>query len=270
MTLSCRTRGVFLLYDSASVLWTYNGTAQKPFEFCVRATNPQLGDVEGDFAGVPYWFARNIAIHETSMSQFCPPRSGANEYCSKPATSGMPIFGTPGGYGMMQLDPPPPQTPGQSESIWNWHTNIVEGKNRLSNFTGAYPFWIRQYDQWVAYNARAKPSDRVEPAEKHDPDRAQSGSRFYTPKCNFVTSRTPIIGQPTQYWYGDAVLMFQNAGTADSTGIVANYVSWIEPIQGVSTTGGHWSFHKYNKINKNIVYEFCTCDTIASCQRGVK
>ena len=65
-------------------------------------------------------------------------------------------------------------------------------------------------------------------------------------------------------WYGDAVLMKQIAGTADQCGNNAQYVSWNNTNPVVTPV---WSFVKSSLFDADIVYEFTTCSSLATCVR---
>jgi hypothetical protein len=74
----------------------------------VLGTNPSKASVNGLLGGFP---ATNIACWESlhRLAQF--------------GSDGLPLFGGPHGYGIMQLDNPPVSEDG----IWNWRTNVATG-----------------------------------------------------------------------------------------------------------------------------------------------
>ena len=170
----------------------------------------------------------------------------------------MPIYGYPGGYGMLQLDPPMLPT-----DIWDWRGNISSWQTRFREIAGperdtraessdpnwdkrAYPFWIRQVLQWQEYNANQILQGGQPVSWPGDPGpNISSSCIFQAPQATGFPTRN--TGQPNTYWYGDAILMKQVGGAPQ------NYVSWIEGSQP------RWSFHKENSINCDVVYEFCTC-----------
>lgn len=53
--------------------------------------------------------------------------------------SGLPVFGPPSGFGLMQLDPP-----SSSVQIWNWLTNVKEGKSRWREKIAMSRAYVRQ------------------------------------------------------------------------------------------------------------------------------
>jgi hypothetical protein len=231
----------------------------------IRGQNPDFTTALSALTASPFWFAPNIAIYESNLSQFCDVgnRTG-NQYCLSSANLFLPIFGPPGGYGMMQLDPPP-----SWDDIWNWRTNIADGNNLLQTLAGpqadagggqAYPFWIRQVRQWQANNLIRRDNNQpLVPA----PDPQQESV------CTFTVSRpgdpvlaqtmglsTPNTGLANTYWFGDAILMKQYAGAP------ANYISWL-----TGTT--EWKFNKPNSVSSNIVQAFCSCGSPGSgCIQG--
>jgi hypothetical protein len=265
-----------LVGGNAHIGWSYNGVQQPPYNFCILGQNPAQSAIQSAAAASPFWFTNNIAIHETNQSQFCDgtPQTAGAPYCASGGADviGWPIFGPPGGYGVMQLDPPP-----DPFSVWNWSLNVSDGISLLQSLAGsttstagsqAYPFWNRQIYQWnlenVALQQQGQPT--FPPPEKADP------GPYFSPNCTFIGSlspatgiSTPNTGAPNTYWYGDAVLMKQNNGTYDACGNNANYVSWI---QTTSQVPGHWSFDKsVLNSSKDIVYEYCTCTTFQACIR---
>jgi len=71
---------------NASIQWDYNGAPQQPFNFCILGKNPDPSAVTAALSSSnPYWFANDIAIHETEQSQFCdvdnPTRTSGSKYC---------------------------------------------------------------------------------------------------------------------------------------------------------------------------------------------
>ena len=262
------------------IQWSYNDVPQPNFTFNVLGQNPSTGDYTAfdealnavTINGTPAWFTRNIAIHETSEAQFWSLGiTDSTSWCStnrlgplnnSPQQTGMPVYGEPGGYGILQLDPPVAPV-----DIWNWTQNILDWQSRFAALAGpevdtsaslprdprAYPFWIRQVLQWQSYNNS--------PVGQPVPWPGDPGPKF-SPNCTFqVPSPTqfpPVrnTGQPSTYWYGDAILMLQIAGVAP-TG--ANYVSW----NNSDPAAPYWSFNKANGVKCDVVYEFCTCTSVS-------
>jgi len=174
-------------------------------------------------------------------------------------------------------------------SIWSWKASIAAWETQWAqtwdpnyaspndNNQGAYPFWVRQAYQWAEYNNENGNWPASNPAEQLDPGPGPFSSTY--PSCqlpampiSFVTNLNlgTFISEPydgpilSQYWYGDAVLMKQLAGAADSCGHNAQYVSWNNSNPRVTP---QWSFQKASLYSADIVYEFSTCSTLQSCVR---
>jgi len=260
----------------ATISWTYDGKAQPDFNFLICGKNPDpLGpDLDTVFndatssVGNRYWFAKNIAIHETSERQFYEP--GIYASCNtNPSTDlktpGFPLCGFPAGYGLMQLDQTRSPLQLSSLQLWDWTQNILGGLNLLeSNANPApggqsgYTFWKEQVRQWQEYNAVQSAGNRVGPP----PDEVLPGCRFTFTQAPAPDYSAPVTGVPGAYWYGDAVLMKNYAGTGVAG---ANYISW-NSTQG-NTANGKWSTNRQSLIGHNPAYEFCSCSTSAGCQR---
>jgi hypothetical protein len=218
---------------------------------------------------LPYWFARKIASRESSLSQFCDPGRMSWNYCAASKNHfGWPVLDDDNaGYGMMQLDPAL-----TVDLLWNWRANIDGGKTKLDQKAGpqrftnnddgrAYPFWIRQVQQWNTFNAsRQNPNDRVAPP----PDRQETGNCTFTlpldrpwdSNKDSIGLETPTNGSSNTYWFGDAILIKQYNGAKP------NYVSWLGTAKPPS-----WSYKPVNGAGRNYVREVCSCTGApASCQ----
>jgi IPT/TIG domain len=236
---------------AATIHWTYNGSSRPDFQFKILGQNPDEATAFAAIDSGGWWFARNIAVHETNLAQFCEPGvTDGSDYCTHTTAdkAGMPIFGPPNGYGIMQVDPP-----GSEGNLWDWRANVQAGLGRISSLAGpesytngqdgrAFPFWIRQVQQWQDYNA-AHQGNEV----------AAYGPVSESDYCTFVFSATRSLppGSPNTYhWFGDAILMKQYAGAP------TNFISWdnTDPL-----AVPHWSVHEENTVNTNIVRDFCTC-----------
>ena len=253
--------------------WSYNGVAQQPFNFCILGTNPDPAIVGTVLAAVPYWMAPRIAVHETNTSNFCEYGRLQSGYCSNSANYGWPVWGPPGGYGIMQVDPPP-----SLDAIWNWRSAIAAGKNKLDLHAGpvqdlsdaagvglggenrAYPFWIRQVKQWRIYNSAPRFGRQLPPPD----DQTESTCKFTLSPASAPLHSTPTTGIGGVYWFGDAILIKQYGGTETKTGKNANYVSFINNTSTLVEPS--WSFFKPNSVSSNVVYEVCTCTSNQQCQ----
>jgi len=252
-----------VLGGTATLSWSYNGVAQSPVQFCVKAYNPYYSDLYPALDSGSYWFRRYVANHETNASQFCEPGRMQAAWCGG-GYWGQPVWGSPQGYGVLQLDPPQgaPPVPVLSdddayEAIWNWKANLqqwdvvagtkagVDGQDQA-----AYTFWVNQVEQWRQWNSI--------------PANAQVGPLADTQEanCTFSFGDTPDSqsGHPQGiYWFGDPILMKQFGGAP------MNYVSFLS----ADINNPRWNFCRSNSVNANVVYEFCTCQQATGCQRQV-
>jgi Chitobiase/beta-hexosaminidase C-terminal domain len=279
---------------NATITWTYSsggGAPQTmaPFTFSILGQNPnssQAGTAALSSAlnnvlinSTPLWFAPNVANHETNENQFY--AGGTDSTTSGTCGSnipaplkgqivGAPYFGQPGGYGMMQLDPP-----ASPADLWSWPTFISDWQALVQALAGpqtngsgstAYQFWIRQVTQWQTWNLVTNPNQPVPWVT--DSSQTYQNCSFAPPTLNAPTVRTTT----PPYWYGDAVLMKQIAGAPQ------NYVVWQNlnnPPPGSvcvangstpSSTNPCWEFYKPNSVSPDIVYGFCTCGSSVPAQ----
>jgi hypothetical protein len=138
---------------TATLYYRYNSQAEKYFTFTIGGTNPSENDAKGKLGSDP-WFLTRIARQESGIHQF----SGSS-----------PLFGSPNGWGIMQVDPPP-----GPEQIWNWHANVDEGKTRVTNKqTALNSTWTGRISDWNRWNTE-HPGQQVGPP----PDRQESGCLF--------------------------------------------------------------------------------------------
>jgi len=111
--------------------WQYKDFSITEFTFYIRGKNPEDSDVESyidDNASSKLWYAKAVARHESggSYMQFnevgdLGPNWSDYKNC--------PNWGTPNGWGMMQLDTPDPDP----QTLWSWQANVAEGISRLES-----------------------------------------------------------------------------------------------------------------------------------------
>jgi len=187
----------------------------------------------------------------------------------------MPDYGPPGGYGIFQFDPPP-----SLNEIWNWPANVTYDQIFLYGKTGpvantndstvAYPFWIRQVNQWVAYNATA-PAQGLPTVGPPVDQSYFVGQQYYpigppppgaVPTCRFTLSPGPAPNYtaPTSgggvYWFGDAIAMKRVGGAPQMGNACGDYVCWNNAVNPPQ-----WSFFKANTVDSDVVGDFCSCGT---------
>lgn len=129
LTVSC-------VYDSK----TYTSLAY------IRGTNPSAAEVEVALSSGP-WYLIPMARREAGAQ-------GRAKYCQfnevgklgpKPDDyKACPNWGRPSGWGIMQLDNPPPS----DEALWNWRINIAEGISHVQNTC------VRDAENWMRRQIR--------------------------------------------------------------------------------------------------------------------
>lgn len=126
---------------TATVRYTYNNRPELTFSFQIRGTNASEADARARLGASP-WFLTRIARQESGIRQF--------------DSGGAPVFGSPNGWGLMQLDPPP----GSSE-IWSWWANVDAGKAVVNQKNAELtPTWNTRVSEWNSWN-QAHPNQQV-------------------------------------------------------------------------------------------------------------
>jgi hypothetical protein len=95
-------------------------------ESSIRGVNPTKAEVKDRLSGIN---AQVTAYRESRFRQF--------------DTSGLPLFGPPNGFGIMQLDTPA----ATARQVWDWKTNVDAGIALFSakaNDARTYPARVRQ------------------------------------------------------------------------------------------------------------------------------
>ena len=107
---------------NATITWTFDGVQQSSFNFFVNGTNPPNSTVDSYLSnGDGAWFKQNLVAYESGAYKYAP----YNRYHQFVATPYDPVWGTPDGIGLMQLEPPNRHS-GDSD-FWAWTTNVVDG-----------------------------------------------------------------------------------------------------------------------------------------------
>jgi hypothetical protein len=253
----------------ATINWSYNGSAEQPFNFYVCGTN--AGNTYTNNGAQPsaeqtyiqqtpptssYWFPWYIALHETNASQFCQSgRIAVPPYCSQQFNWGFPIWGYPSGYGMMQIDPPPSQT-----LLWNWQADVQQAGTTLGSTSGP-SFWNTQVAQFNTYNQNLALAGL--PPVPPPPDQQESACTFTLPMSAGAGVPGSIAGggATNTYWFADAIQLRNYNGASFSYGGVTtsrNYISW-QANSGSIGSIGYWRIFKPNTVNSDIVADVCAC-----------
>jgi hypothetical protein len=144
--------------------------------------------VEGVIGSSP-WYIKGIAKQESGVQNgryYCQFNEigplgydwDSYKYC--------PNFGSPNGWGIFQLDPPP-----NEETLWNWRTNIQQGKNHISEC-------MLDATEWI--------NSQIRQQESEEPHKPLSSVVFVIGGQEFRmgTPRTPIDACAIQRYNGAA------------------------------------------------------------------
>ena len=142
----------------------------------IRGANPSVATVEVELGNSP-WYIKGIAKQESGLQNgryYCQfneigtlgPEWSDIRYC--------PNYGNPNGWGIMRRDPPV-----NEETLWNWKTNIAQGKSKINDC-------IQEATDWIN---RQKQQQQAE-----DPSQPLSAQTFVIGGVQFRegTQRTPI------------------------------------------------------------------------------
>jgi hypothetical protein len=145
---------------TAKIQYKYNNHPWRDFNFNIGGTNPSEANAKTLLGSTP-WFLTRIARQESGIKQF--------------NTSAAPDWGSPNGWGMMKVDPPP-----GPQQLWHWWANVTEGKDRLEYkrtqpTLGLDDVWTARVQQWNTWN-QGHPDKHVDPP----PDKAEG-----TQPCTF-------------------------------------------------------------------------------------
>jgi hypothetical protein len=102
---------------NATISANYNGLSLSR-TFKIRGLNP-VADTAKSYVGTSPWYACPIAKTESQYRQF----NVTGSY------QGEPNWGSPNGWGIMQLDTPPATV----QQLWNWQANVAGGKALIAD-----------------------------------------------------------------------------------------------------------------------------------------
>lgn len=200
-----------------SIDYSLNGSAmQVGIQFNIRGIAPPMTEVK-QYAGSEPWFLTRLIAQESGYVMFI--------------NGGVPIWGPPAGYGIMQTDPPD-----SLANLFDWHSNVDEGKSRVyAILPGAINFWERQLRDWATWN------------ESHDPvplpDDQVEGLITFTATGNTT---------PGFVSFQDAIwLKRYNGATKD-------YISFINAPNSSNIPVGTWTINNTNSLGKNYVRLVCS------------
>ena len=209
---------------SATISATYSGQ-QLSFPFTIIGTNPDPNIVKAALGTNP-WFVQNIAKWESGYSQF--------------NSSGLPFFGTPHGFGIMQLDPP-----GNSQNIWNWNNNVSVGVAQINWLSGdSQTWWQSQQSQFNSWNQQ----NQTNPVSPPQDDTEGSVVFSYSPSG-------------VKKSFADAIAIKRYNGEPSGK----NYIAWQN--QGPYQNAPFWQFQRCETVivqgvPQNSCYVQSVCSTV--------
>lgn len=131
--------------------WSLNGGPfRRDFTFQVVGENPDRGTLLQELGDTP-WYLKPLIGVESSNPPVTPYHNFYPEDYPFVDRRGQPVWGTPCGYGVMQLDPPR-----DVYAIFRWRLNIQQGKNSklAEKITTGDNWWTRQTAQWQAFMSK--------------------------------------------------------------------------------------------------------------------
>jgi hypothetical protein len=121
-----------------TVSWTVEGSSTQQITFYIKGT-PPIPQVAHDFAAATTagkdtaaWFWLQILNHESNNDS---PAGTLQYYNSGDRAPGYPVWGTPHGYGISQVDPPSWWS--YDADLWDWKQNIYDGSSKLESTKNA-------------------------------------------------------------------------------------------------------------------------------------
>jgi IPT/TIG domain len=200
---------------SLAVEWNLNGTGWNSFPFSVVGTNATKADAVAYLDGEP-WFQKLLPGAEGNGNPLTSWRQFIN---------GLPIFGPPHGYGMMQIDPST-----TLDLLFDWKVNADKGKQTVQvKKTENIGAWNGYISAWDAYNF-------IHPDNPAPPFANQSEGT----QCVFSMSPSG-----TQHDFFDAVWI-----KAYNSNTLGRYLAW-------DTNTNHWVRHELNSDGLNYVARLC-------------
>ena len=162
----------------------------------IRGNNPTVAEVEAAIGTSP-WYVRAIAKRESG-------RQSGRYHCQFNEVGNLgpnwsdirrcPNFGRPNGWGIFQIDPPV-----NCETLWNWRTNVDQGRSMIDQC-------IREATAWI--------NSQIQQQMSEDPEQPIGNQVFTIGGVNFQegTARTPIDACAIQRYNGASrwVIYWQN------------------------------------------------------------
>jgi hypothetical protein len=113
-----------------------------------------------------------------------------------------------------------------------------------TDMSSGYSFWQSQLQQWSSWN------------QQHPGSQVAAASDYWEGNCCVFSMQ----GSGT-YTYDVAIGLKQYAGAA------VNFISWYN-VNLPAGTIPYWSYNPQNSVAQDIVYQFCTCSSLSTCQHS--
>ena len=230
---------------NATISWQFDGTSEPSFSFKINGTNPSNSAVDSYLAsGGGPWFAQSLVAEESS-AWYLGPSGQYKQFDS----SGNPLFGTPDGIGLMQVEPP--NRHNGDLDFWAWSEDVADGLSLLSAIlasngptTGPYTNWTNEYNDMITNTGghpvpASWPSDCVTPANG-------AACAGFGPLRTFYCSFSSANANGSQNGFGDANWLHAYNGSY--------FVSWVDATPPAI---GHWEYDALGPFN-GYVYKVCT------------
>lgn len=202
--------GGVLQGGNATITWTFNGVQEASFGFLINGINPANSAVDAYLAsGNAPWFAQNLVAEESGAYRFAP----YNRY-HQFDSNGYPMWGTPDGIGLMQLEQDARLAGSGGQDFWAWTLNIADGIHWLYNQKQgpAYNSWNNEFQQMQA---------DMSPGVRYPPDSQYTYCYFSYPQNN---NDSYADGDWIHYYNGNYFIFWNHTNLSwdiDTTGYVS-------------------------------------------------
>lgn len=224
---------------NGTITWAFDGVQQPSFGFFINGSNADNGSVDAYLSSGP-WFAENLVAWESGAYKYAP----YNQYHQFVATPYDPVWGTPDGIGLMQLEPTN-RASGDAD-YWSWPDNIADGLSLLSSIksgNGPYNYWTTEYNDMIS-NTGGNPVPANWPSDcaTHANGAVCGGYSAVTFYCSFSSANSN--GSPNGFGDGNWIHAYNGY----------YFVDWVDGTGGAT---GHWEYDVQGP-NNGYVYNVCT------------